>query len=198
MLSSSCNKEHCSPQLSEIQQQLVNEARHRTTMESQIFQSAIMTTWNRDLANGAISYIKAHPDHSAYLLLFAMKRTAASEYTCISPAIKSKIIVSALESMASMNDWGSLSPTDSYDGEAARELIGLGCWSKRNLLPILHDKNTALLVGSEEATLSRIYHYRRCDFAFRYLQLIDGLTPKFSSDIPTRDKQIDDYIHGQN
>jgi hypothetical protein len=88
------------------------------------------------------------------------------------------------------NDWGYLEPGGSHDGEAARALLELGPAAANCLRPLLADRSTAPLFGSEEATLSSLYGYRRCDFAYRYLVKLRGGDPAFDRDPAQRDRAI--------
>jgi hypothetical protein len=58
------------------------------------------------------------------------------------------------------------------------------------LRPLLADRSTAPLFGSEDATLSAMYKYRRCDFAYRYLVKLRGGEPAFDRDPAVRDRAI--------
>ena len=55
---------------------------------------------------------------------------------------------------------------------------------------LLGDKSEAPLFGSQEATLSIALHYRRADFAYRYIMLILDRKPTFPADLAERDKLI--------
>lgn len=58
------------------------------------------------------------------------------------------------------------------------------------LRPLLDDKAPALLEGSKDATLSKVYSYRRADFAYRYVCLILGWAYSFERDLGERDARI--------
>jgi hypothetical protein len=81
-------------------------------------------------------------------------------------------------------------PGGSHDGEAAKALLELGDVAVSCLRPLLADSSAAPLFGSEEATLSSLYKYRRCDFAYRYLVKLRGGEPTFDRDPAERDRVI--------
>ena len=166
---------------------IADSRRHITAMES---------TSLRNLKSGAVDagtyadYVKAHPDESSYHVLLALRRLAADDYERLPADVKAGILCSALSTQTHLNDWGYLGPAESYDGEAAQALLRVGGDAKRRLTSLLDDRRPAPLFGGEEATLSSLYHYRRCDFAYRYLSLIIGTVPRFDADTAQRDAAI--------
>jgi HEAT repeat protein len=96
----------------------------------------------------------------------------------------------ALARQVYLNDWGYLDPGGSHDGEAAVALVELGESALEPLLSVLKDERPAPLFGSEPATLSKTYKYRRKDFAYRYISLIRGTEPSFDPDPAVRDAAI--------
>jgi len=70
-------------------------------------------------------------------------------------------------------------------------LLALGADAIAPLRKLLDDRREARLFGSETATLSRLYGYRRNDFAYRYLALIRGDTPLFDPSPTARDREIE-------
>lgn len=133
------------------------------------------------------SYVAAHPDRSAYHVLFALRRHAPDAYRSLPGPIKAQILVNALAQLKMLNDWGYLDLSESHDGEAALALLELGTEALKPLIPLLDDARPAPLFGSEEATLSSMYHYRRKDFAYRYIMLILGQKPMFDASPDARD-----------
>jgi hypothetical protein len=81
---------------------------------------------------------------------------------------------------------------ESFDGESAKALVEAGKISLKYLTPILDDQKSAPLFGSKEATLSKKFHYRRQDFAYRCAWLILGKNPAFDADITARNNAIQD------
>jgi hypothetical protein len=90
-----------------------------------------------------------------------------------------------------LNDWGYLDPGGSHDGEAAQALLEMGTDALPQLLPLLDDSQPARLYGSEEATITKLYQYRRKDFAYHYIALILGLSSPFNADPAQRDQEIE-------
>ena len=155
--------------------------------ESPIFNGAQLNTADQ---TAALTYVKQHADHSAYHLLMALRRLAPAAYGQVPVAQRAAVLVAALEKQTYLNDWGYLDLSDSYDGESAKALLDLGEAVQPVLIPVLADTHEAPLFGSEEATLSTMYKYRRNDFAYRYLMLISGQEPQFAKDPATRDSAI--------
>jgi len=99
-------------------------------------------------------------------------------------------LCSALENLDYLNDWGYLDPTESYDAESANALLETGVECVKALTRLLDDSSAATLFGSESATLSAKYKYRRKDFAFRYIKIILGEAPSFLRNPLERDEEI--------
>jgi hypothetical protein len=49
---------------------------------------------------------------------------------------------------------------------------------------LLGDRSPALLRGSEEATMAKMFGYRGCDFAYRFLTLLTGRTSRSPLPLP--------------
>ncbi|HEV7999463.1 MAG TPA: hypothetical protein VGP63_06265 [Planctomycetaceae bacterium] len=139
----------------------------------------------------ALAYIKKHTDYTSYLLLMGLRKHYPAAYKAVSTEDKSAILCSALRNTMSLNDWGNLSPSSSFDDRSAVALLETGKVGLKYLVPILDDCNSAPLFGSEEATISHVYRYRRKDFAYRYASLILGKSPVFRADPKERDKDIE-------
>ena len=139
----------------------------------------------------AKDYVELHPNHTSYHLLFAVRRHSRDLYSQISTQAKAKTLCSALERAPFLNDWGYLAPDGgSYDGEAAEALLEIPRPAVQHLEGVLRDRRPAHVFGSEEATMSHVYHYRRADFAYRYICLILGRKPTFDPDPTERDNAI--------
>lgn len=136
-------------------------------------------------------YIVAHADHSAYHLLFALRRSAPDAYEGLPSETKAHVLGDALAHQSYLNDWGYLDPGGSHEGEAAQALLALGEDALPTLTPLLDDDSPVWLFGSEAATLSSSYQYRRKDFAYRYIALILGLPASFDADPAQRDQAIE-------
>jgi hypothetical protein len=139
----------------------------------------------------ATAYLRLHADYSAYHLLFALRRSAPEVYRDIPKGIRAGILCSALAHLKHLNDWGYLDPRESFDGEAACALLETGASALNCLEPLLDDHRSAPLFGTEEATMSSLYQYRRRDFAYRYVSLISGLRPSFDPKPEERDRKVE-------
>jgi hypothetical protein len=139
----------------------------------------------------ALAYITKHADYTSYHLLTALRKFYPAFYRSVPNEEKSAILCSALRTSTALNDWGQFTPSTSVDGQSAKALLETGKVALKYLAPILDDGSPAILFGSEEATMSVIYAYRRKDFAYRYASLILGNVPVFRADPKDRDKDID-------
>jgi len=143
-----------------------------------------------DDVQAAVDYVRQHQDYTAYHLLFALLRGAPEAYERLDEGARARVLASSLQHLKFLNDWGYLDPHGSHDGEAAVALLELGDQAVGPLEPVLDDGRPAPLFGSEPATLSSMYGYRRKDFAHRYLLLILGEEPSFDPDPASRDDAI--------
>jgi hypothetical protein len=134
-------------------------------------------------------YILSHPDYTSYHLLFAIRTSFPERYACLSPETKAAVLCSTLQHVLVLNDWGCLDDP-SCDGEAALALLETGSAAIPFLQKILDDDADAFLEGSADATVSINDHYRRCDFAYRYICLINRWPPRYSTEIAERDRYI--------
>jgi hypothetical protein len=104
--------------------------------------------------------------------------------------MRAKVLAATLAEHRQLNDFGYLAPDGSYDGPAALALLELGRAAIPALRPLLDDTSQAFLSGSEEATMAKLYGYRRADFAFRSLAQIVGEDATFEKDPARRDEAI--------
>jgi len=139
----------------------------------------------------ALAHIKKHTDYTSYHLLMALRKFYASSYKDVPNENKSAILCSALTKTTGLNDWGNLGPSGSYDDESAEALLATGKAALKRLAPILDDASEAPLFGSEAATMSDVYRYRRKDFAYRYASLLLGKSPVFRAEPKERDQDIE-------
>ena len=142
-------------------------------------------------AGEAAGQIRARPDASSFLLLLTLHREAPGTYRELTPDVRAGVLVDSLRTQPFLNDWGNLGPGGGYDGPAAVALVEVGDPARGPLAELLDDDSPAPLMGSEEATVSTLYKYRRCDFAFRYLCQLAGRDAPFDPDPPDRDRAID-------
>jgi hypothetical protein len=133
-----------------------------------------------------------HDDEArAYHLLFAVRRSAPDRAAMIPAERSVSIIISALTRLIYLNDFGYLAAGGSYDGEAAAALLETGEAAIPALCGLLDDDRPAPLFGSEEATLSTLYGYRRKDFAAYLLSNLLGEHTSFEADPADRDARIE-------
>lgn len=137
----------------------------------------------------AARYAAEFPDRRSYLLLMAIREADKPAYDRLEANLKAKILTSTLATARWYNDWGLLGDS-AFDGESAKALIETGESASALLRPLLDDRTRALLFGSEASTESRLKQYRRCDFAYRYLAIIENRTPAFHVNPEQRDKDI--------
>ena len=135
----------------------------------------------------AAGQIAARPDASSYHLLMTLRRAAPEAYAAIPAETRASVLVDALASTAYLNDWGYLGPEGTHDSVAAQALLETGEAARKPLLALLKDDSPAPLMGSETAAIASRFGYRRSDYAYRYLRLLDGETPEFDPDPATRD-----------
>jgi hypothetical protein len=171
-----------------ITAQLVAESKAGLSLvESKILPTA---QFDRDDAQAAEEYIHNHKDYTAYHLLFALRKAAPDLYGSIPDSTRASILCSTLQNSRYLNDWGYLEPNESFDGEAAIALLATGRKALDCLKAILDDEREAPLFGTEEATMSSTYRYRRKDFAYRYILLALGRPSRFRPVPSERDQDI--------
>ena len=166
---------------------IADSRRHLTAVESEALRALSGPLPD---AERFVQYIRDHPDESSYHVLLALRRAGPPEYARIPDAVKAAVLTAALARLIYLNDWGYLDPREPYDGEAAQALLEVGAAAAPLLAPLLDDARPAPLFGSETATMSSMYGYRRSDFAYRYLAKILGLAPGFDADPRRRDPDI--------
>jgi hypothetical protein len=146
------------------------------------------TPLNADKLAQVQAHIKQHPDYSSFHMLMALRRHHAEEYKTVAAETKSAILADALKQAHIFNNFGHLDSTN----DLGKEWIELGTPAINSLGQILDDKRSAPHIGSEDATMSSVYSYRRCDYAYRYIMLIRGESPAFPRSVDVRDTQIED------
>jgi hypothetical protein len=140
--------------------------------------------------NKLIDTVNSLQDHSAYHVLFLLRRSFPEAYRNLPGAVKAPVLCDALSHLTFFNDWGYLAPDESHDGEAAQALLELGKAALPCLTPLLDESRAAPLFGSETATMSSVYKYRINDFAYRYISKILDRDPTFAADPQARDADI--------
>jgi hypothetical protein len=138
-------------------------------------------------------YIRRHPDFHAYHLLIALRQYNPTVYAAVPAKDKLAVLVSALRTAGFYNDWGHLTQdSDEFAKmpEPVAAMLECGPELIAYLAPMLNDRRSAEHFGSEDAAVSYFMHYRKCDFAYRFILLAQGATPRFSESIAERDRLI--------
>ena len=141
-------------------------------------------------AETARTRVERDPGPAAYHLLMALRRGAREQYDAIDPGVRAAVLAGALGEHRQINDFGYLQPEGGYDGPAAIALLESGNAALEPLRPVLDRTEAAPISGSEEATITKIYGTRRCDFAYRYAMKTLGREPVFDADPAVRDRAI--------
>jgi hypothetical protein len=158
----------------------------RRLFESAAFQEPLTAA---DAAEAA-GQVAARPDASSYHSLMALRRDAPDAYAQIPEATRAAVLADVLRTQPEPNDFGWLEENAHFDGPAAQALLELGDAARAPLTALLDDTSPAELGGSEAATISRQYGYRRRDWAYHYLARILGRAPAFPRDAAARDREI--------
>jgi hypothetical protein len=87
------------------------------------------------------------------------------------------------------NVWGL--PGQSLS-EAGQALVDLGASAILALAPLLDLRRSAPCFGSEEATVSRLFAYRVCDYAWSFIEQIQGRQPSLLASPEERDSAIEE------
>jgi hypothetical protein len=152
--------------------------------------------------------VEAHQDRSSLHLLIALRRDHKAVYNKIQAETKARILIDALKHTKCADDWSHLidsgamlvirppkskapKPTSS-DGTAAQALLELPAKvTAPMLIDVLQDEDEICWSGSAEATRSYLEQLRRCDLAFRYLCILNGIQPTYKSSVQARDQAIE-------
>jgi hypothetical protein len=147
--------------------------------------------FDADAARAAAAQIAERPDASALHLLLALRREAPDVYRELAPELRARVLVGALRDLPYLNDFGWMEPDGhGHDRTAAQALLELGDAARAPLAGLLDDDRPAPLAGSEAATMSSAYGYRRSDFAYRYLSKLMRRDAPFAADAAQRDEAI--------
>lgn len=139
----------------------------------------------------ATGQIQARPDATSFHLLMTLRRAAPVAYAALPAPTRAAVLVDTLRSATYLNDFGHLGPGGGADGPAGEALIDTGASAREPLIALLEDQNPAPLRGSEAASMSSRYGYRRSDFAYRFLRRLDGENPDLAEDPAERDRLQD-------
>jgi hypothetical protein len=147
--------------------------------------------FDTDVARDATDRVRAHPDASSFVLLLALRRHAPDVYAEVPAELRAQVLVSALRDLQFLDDFSWMEPGGhGYDTTAARALLELGDAASGPLVDLLDDPRPAPLSGSEPATMSHLYRYRRADFAYRYLCKLLQRDADFAAEPAERDEAI--------
>ncbi len=172
--------------MSVVDRLVADSSERRRLYESAAFQEPLTPA---DVAE-ATGQVTARPDASSYHTLLALRRDAPEAYAQLPAATRAAVLVDALRTQRSLNDFGWLDEHSHFDGPAAQALLELGDAARAPLTPLLDDDAPAELGGSEAATISRQLRLRRRDWAYHYLTRILGREPVFPRDPAARDREI--------
>lgn len=169
---------------------MIEELRRDSADGLSLAESVTYTSGRLGAADGreAVQLITAEPDQRSYHLLMAVLRDAPA--LDVPAEVRAGVLAGALAHLLFLNDFGYLDPSGSWDGPAAEALLDTGPAAVPALGPRLGDTRPAPLLGSENATLSHVYGYRRCDFAYRYAMLALQEEPEFDADPTRRDVDL--------
>jgi hypothetical protein len=124
---------------------------------------------------------------SAFIALEALREADVRSFDRIEAQERAAIYAAELRRNTYFNGWGLpgfyLTPT-------ATALIGLREEAVAALAGSLNDTEPALLTGSEEATTSKIFGNRICDYAWVFINEIRGIAYAYSQHPADRDKGI--------
>ena len=140
-----------------------------------------------DATDLLLKHIEAQ-ESTALLALEAWREADPDRYAAFSSQAKAKIYVKALKNNLFYNTWGV--PGYQLTG-TAYALIGLGDVAISALKPLLDDNRPALLSGSQDATTSRMYGNRVCDYAWVFINEIKKRPYKFHRNATERDSEIE-------
>ena len=147
--------------------------------------------FDADAASAAAAQIGERPDASALHLLLALRREAPDAYREIEPELRAQVLAGALRELPYLNDFGWMEPGGhGHDRTAAQALLELGDAARAPLARLLDDDRPAPLAGSEAATMSSAYGYRRSDYAYRYLSKLMRRDAPFAAGAAERDEAI--------
>src|SRR5262249_18019189 len=142
----------------------------------------------------AQDYIKAHPDHTAYHLLFAIRHDYPSVYSRISSSQKAAVLCDALTHTHGAGEWGYMAENYRELGDPAQALVETGHAALPFLGALLGDHSPVGIAGpgsGRAAARGLYYKYRIADFAHHYICLILGWEYVFHKDPKERDVEIE-------
>lgn len=155
---------------------------------SDAYQSA---RFDADDARAAAARIRERPGAEALHLLLALRREAPETYRELPGEQRAQVLVAALRELPHLNDFGWMEPDGhGHDRTAAQALLELGDTARAPLVELLDDDRPAPLAGSEAATMSSTYGYRRSDYAHRYLSKLLRRDAPFAAEPAQRDAAI--------
>lgn len=146
----------------------------------------------RQLGQAAASFllqeVKAR-GKTALLALEALREADPISYNSIPASERAAVYVKALQDNSFYNAWG----LPGYNlTDTARALISLGEGAVAALRPLLSDTRPAFHSGSKQATTSKVYGNRVCDYAWVFICHIRNQSCEYEQDPAERDRAIEE------
>ena len=138
----------------------------------------------------ATPHLRLHLEPSGatgFLALEALRYADAPEYALLPVSLRAAIHVNALRRHSFFNSWGL--PGFQLT-ETSLAIIALGGGAVPSLAPLLLERRSAPLSGSEDATTSNTYANRVCDYAWVLISEILGRRYTYSKSPGARDREI--------
>ena len=127
------------------------------------------------------------PDRTSFLTLMALRKLSLDGYQSLDVTLRGRILVDALRTAKHFNAFGI--PHQHWE-QSGRAIIELGQPVVSLLRPLLEDKRSAPLWGSEEVAEFQRYQYRVCDYAWALIAEILNRKSVIPADPSARDQQI--------
>lgn len=145
-----------------------------------------VTSRGQDVVKALISAVGT-PDRSSFLTLMAVRKLSPDGYQSLDVTLRGRILADALRTAKHFNAFGI--PHQRWE-QSGRAIIELGQPVVPLLRPMLEDKRSAPLWGSEEVAEYQRYQYRVCDYAWTLIAEILNRTSVIPTDPSARDQQI--------
>jgi len=118
-----------------------------------------------------VALVKQNQDAGGVLPLLLLRKQSNKLYLGVQPAIRAKILTSALQGSKHFNTWGL---PNLYLEDASHAMIEAGRPAVPDLKRMLSDTRPAPVFGSQEYMVYEQYKYRLCDYALFFLERIEG------------------------
>jgi hypothetical protein len=137
-----------------------------------------------------IAKLISSASQTSLLAILAVRKMDSVAYTGISPVLRNRILIDALENTKLYNKFGL--PHIKWE-EAAQAIIAEGVNIKDSLKILLRNTKPAPVWGSEDFAEYQKYQYRVCDYAWALLLSIEKKSFTISPNPRERDKLIAEY-----